>query len=130
MRPLQYSGDDTYIFTHVLYHGYGAPNNFCFDVRCSSQVPIMDDPSLEGQNVRDRADQFMKYFRKMSKYYKSNHLMHTFGSDFHYMNAYQWYINLDRLIKYINNHQNLYHAQIMYSTPSLYLKAINAQKSI
>lgn len=64
-----------------MYHGYGAPIDFCFDIKCSD-TPIMDDTLLEGYNVKDKADSFMKYFRRMAKHYKTNNLMHNFGSDF------------------------------------------------
>lgn len=69
-----------------MYHGYGAPDTFCFDIKCGA-TPVMDDPDLDGYNVKERADEFMKYFRKQSEHYKSNHIMHNFGSDFQYMNA-------------------------------------------
>lgn len=49
--------------------------------------------------------------------------MHPFGSDFYYEDARSWFINLDPIIKYINNHPDKYNnTQVLFSTPSIYLK--------
>lgn len=80
-HPKQDSGIDNYIFTHVNYYNYEAPPGYCFDVVCYD-TPIMDDPRLELYNVKERADEFVLYFKNMSIHYRSNHLLHTMGSDF------------------------------------------------
>ena len=38
------------------------------------------------------------YFKRMVKYYRSNHLFHLFGEDDKYTNAWTWYKNLDKLV--------------------------------
>ena len=60
--------------------------------------PIMDNIHLEYYNLDKKADEFVKYFRNMSKHYLSDHLIHTFGGDFCYSCAYTWYHNLDKLV--------------------------------
>ena len=47
--------------------------------------------------------------------------MMTMGSDFQYRNAYMWYKNLDKLIKYVNGAD--VGLNLFYSTPSCYLKS-------
>ena len=37
-----------------------------------------------------------------AKHYSTNHLMVTMGSDFQYQAAHNWYLNLDKLIHYVN----------------------------
>jgi hypothetical protein len=37
------SGDQSSLFTGILPHGYGPPNTFCFDFRCT------DDPIMVSQ---------------------------------------------------------------------------------
>jgi lysosomal alpha-mannosidase len=51
--------------------------------------------------------------------------MHTFGEDFNFANAIMMYKNVDKLIDYINNNFDKYGVKIMYSTPSIYLEALN-----
>lgn len=47
--------------------------------------------------------------------------MHTMGFDFEYANAHMNYKNMDKLIKYINNHSDEYKMNITYNTPSEYI---------
>jgi len=66
----------------VNYAHYGPPSGFCFDIGCRDE-PIMDDPNLEGYNVKDKAEDFANYFKNMALHFKhSTELLHTLGSDF------------------------------------------------
>ncbi|KAL4481724.1 hypothetical protein ABPG74_007813 [Tetrahymena malaccensis] len=125
-RPQQASGNDNSIFTCVNYNMYNPPPHFDFDV-LTNDVPIMDNPELENYNVDKRSVEYINYFRKMSAHYRSNHLLHTQGSDFHFSNALQQYKNLDRLMDYINARSDQFQAKILYSTPSIYLEQIRKQ---
>jgi lysosomal alpha-mannosidase len=87
----------------------------------------MDDPLLENYNVHSRAWDFVYYFRNMSLHYRNKNLMHTFGEDFHYATANTWFKNLDKLINYINAHKEIFNLTVQYSTPSIYLEAINKE---
>lgn len=49
------------------------------------------------------------------------------GDDFHYQNADRWFANLDKLIKYANTLTNESSAVFAYSTPTCYLKALQAR---
>jgi lysosomal alpha-mannosidase len=44
-HPEQYSGNDNYIFTQLIFHHYSPPPGFCFDAKCED-TPIKDDPTL------------------------------------------------------------------------------------
>ena len=48
----------------------------------------------------------------------------TFGQDFNYQIADEWFKNIDKLIKYVNQ-QNDSDVNVFYSTPSCYLYALN-----
>lgn len=37
-----------------------------------------------------------------AQHYRTSHVMVILGSDFMYQNAYTWYTNIDKLIRYIN----------------------------
>lgn len=60
----------------------------------------------------------------MALHYRSKNLLHTLGEDFQYMNAHQYYKNIDKLMKYINSHPEL-GATVRYSTVTDYITAIN-----
>lgn len=51
----------TAFFTN-MYH---APTNFCFDVRCNDE-PIVDDEKLEGYNVIEKRDEFIKKMKEQA----------------------------------------------------------------
>ena len=70
--------------------------------------------------------------------------MMTMGADFQYQNAAKWYTNIDKLIKYVNMVSEtitmciivnfwLYQngsLNLMYSTPSLYLKSLHDEDTV
>jgi hypothetical protein len=51
--------------------------------------------------------------------------MLTMGSDFQYESAREWFENLDKLIDAVNADGRI---EVMYSTPSIYVEAKNAEK--
>lgn len=59
----------------------------------------------------------------MKKIYKTNHLFIPMGGDFEYSNAHMNFANTDRLIKNVNKLRP--DQEVFYSTPSVYIKAIN-----
>ncbi|XP_047001000.1 lysosomal alpha-mannosidase-like [Schistocerca americana] len=70
--------------------------------------------------------EFIAYIEEQASYMKTDHVLVTMGGDFHYQEAASWFVNLDKLIKYVNERQtegSKLHA--LYSTPSCYLKAVN-----
>ena len=94
-------GENSDIFTGVLYNLYMPPPGFCFDQECTDP-PIMDDPNLEDMNVKQRTEAFIQYTCDQAKHYKTNNIILTMGSDFMYENANSWFKNLDKLIKHVN----------------------------
>ena len=89
-------GQDSDIFTGVLYNGYNPPPGFCYDQLCA------DTPILFHDNVKESVDKFVEAACEQASQYKTNYIMLTMGSDFHYQIATEWYSNLDKLIKYVN----------------------------
>ncbi|XP_031470049.1 lysosomal alpha-mannosidase [Phasianus colchicus] len=54
--------------------------------------------------------------------FRTNHIVMTMGSDFHYENALLWFKNMDKLIDHVNARQsNGSRVHVLYSTPSCYL---------
>ena len=56
---------------------------------------------------------------EQSGYYLTNHILVTMGEDFQYQAAHSWFMNIDKLIRYINSHQEKYNINIFYSTPGV-----------
>jgi len=114
------------LFTGVLQDGYGPPpGGFCFDIFCGDS-PIVDDPRLHDVNVKDKVDAFLSSMASQAKHYSTDHLMVTMGSDFQYQAAHNWYKNLDKLIKYVNERQaSGSKVNLLYSTPSCYTWHVN-----
>uniref|UniRef100_S4RY66 Alpha-mannosidase n=1 Tax=Petromyzon marinus TaxID=7757 RepID=S4RY66_PETMA len=113
------------LFTGVLFNGYNPPPGFCFDQFCDDE-PIQDDPSLFNYNVDSRTSDFLKEVAKQAKFYRTNHIIMTMGSDFQYENANLWFKNLDKLITYVNQLQvNGSKVNLVYSTPTCYLNELN-----
>ncbi|XP_060519907.1 lysosomal alpha-mannosidase-like [Cylas formicarius] len=126
-RSSQSLGASSDIFTSVLYDLYVAPTGFCFDVECDDQ-PIIDDIESPEYNLHTRAQNFTDLaFQRLLSYSTSNVLI-PMGNDFAYQDAEMWYKNIDKLIRYINNNTfGGYQYNVMYSTPSCYVKAVHEE---
>ena len=81
----------------------------------------MDNPTLHDYNVDTRINDFITYVKNQGSHFRTNHVAITTGMDFHYTAAHAWFMNLDKLIKYINEKMDT-GVHVMYSTPTCYLK--------
>eukprot|EP01084_Bolivina_argentea_P075828 137429_1 len=94
-------GEDAYIFAHILDDGYGSPGSIQF---WNGRSWINNDPLLPSYPVNQQliAEQFLTTARERSLNYKHNQILIPFGSDFAHQNAYQSYIQMDKLMEYVN----------------------------
>uniref|UniRef100_A0A8C4Q1D9 Alpha-mannosidase n=2 Tax=Eptatretus burgeri TaxID=7764 RepID=A0A8C4Q1D9_EPTBU len=116
------------LFTGVLPNGYNPPDGFCWDQLCADE-PIVDDKNSREYNKEKFVSLFLETAKKQSKYYKTNHIIMTMGSDFQYENANVWFKNMDKLIKHVNEKQkDGSKVNVFYSTPSCYLQDLNKAK--
>ena len=104
MEMIWNASDDlkTSLFTGALYNHYVAPDGFCFDIRCVTVDPFIDNPYMPGNNVDQKIDAFLKKVYEQAKITRTNHMMMLMGDDFNYMQASMWFTNLDKLIQYTN----------------------------
>ena len=116
--------NDSWLFTGALFNGYSPPNGFHFDAYTDDD-PIMDIPGLKDNNVEFKVDIFLQQVLDQARGYSSNHIMMTMGEDFNYVQADVWFKNLDKLIKYANLRTRETKINVLYSTPSCYIKALN-----
>ncbi|XP_064262483.1 LOW QUALITY PROTEIN: lysosomal alpha-mannosidase-like [Passer domesticus] len=108
------------IFTGILPNVYDPPAGLCWDQLCTDP-PVVDGDGPE-RNVDAVVTSFLRAAATQARHYRTNHILMTMGSDFHYENANLWFKNLDKLIAHVNARQangSLVHA--LYSTPSCYL---------
>lgn len=91
-------GNQSDIFTSVLYNHYSAPPGFCFDIVCDDE-PIIDDEESPDYNYKNRVEQFANFVREQAARYPTNNIIVVMGDDFRYQAAFSSYINTDRLIK-------------------------------
>ena len=117
------SEDNQGIFSAITYYHYNSPPDFCFDETCDDE-PLIDDEGSPLHNIDKRALELVQYFKNMALHYKQKELMHVVGQDFQFANAFKYFINIERMISYLDNHPEL-GVKLFYSTPSAYIKEIN-----
>ena len=84
--------------------------------------PIVDDKRLENYNIEERAQTLHDYIIHQADHFRHDHVLLPFGDDFNYMNAQLYFFNLDKLIKYVNEHYK--DVNLFYSTPYEYVDAL------
>ena len=70
----------------------------------------MDNPNLHDYNAQSRINDFITYVKNQGSHFRTNHVAITTGMDFHYTAAHAWFMNLDKLIKYINEKMDTGHS--------------------
>jgi len=111
------------LFTGALFHAYSPPPGFCFDSLCTDV--LMDDPRMEDFNMDTKVAEFINYTHFQADSYATDNIVMTMGEDFTYSNANMWFKNMDKLKNILNENKNKYNINVMYSTPSCYLKSIH-----
>ncbi|XP_014118291.1 PREDICTED: lysosomal alpha-mannosidase [Pseudopodoces humilis] len=88
------------IFTGILPNVYNPPAGLCWDQLCSDP-PVVDGDGPE-RNVDSVVTSFLQAAATQAQQYRTQHILMTMGSDFHYENAHLWFKNLDKLIAHAN----------------------------
>ncbi|ERE78954.1 lysosomal alpha-mannosidase [Cricetulus griseus] len=114
------------LFTGVLPNNYNPPKNLCWDVLCADR-PLVEDPKSPEFNAKSLVSYFLMLAHSQQKYYRTNHIVMTMGSDFQYENANMWFKNMDKLIRLVNEQQQAEGSKVhvLYSTPTCYLWELN-----
>eukprot|EP01025_Chloroclados_australasicus_P041471 TRINITY_DN4390_c0_g6_i1.p1 TRINITY_DN4390_c0_g6~~TRINITY_DN4390_c0_g6_i1.p1 ORF type:complete len:1134 (-),score=134.28 TRINITY_DN4390_c0_g6_i1:1148-4105(-) len=102
---------------------YASQGRDGFDFEGRGNDPIMDDPDLEDFNVDQKVELFVQESLKMFDVTVGNDILFTFGNDFNYMNAQEYFINLDKLVHYVNLDGRV---NLFYSSPHDYVLAKNS----
>ncbi|XP_006898920.1 PREDICTED: lysosomal alpha-mannosidase-like [Elephantulus edwardii] len=114
------------LFTSVLPNMYEPPSGFCWDSLCSDP-DLVEEISSSDYNADKMVTRFLQVAADQARNYRTNHILMTMGSDFHYKNAQRWFENLDKLIWLVNAQQQANGSQVhvLYSTPARYLHELN-----
>mmetsp|Transcript_1042 Transcript_1042/g.1904 ORF Transcript_1042/g.1904 Transcript_1042/m.1904 type:complete len:329 (+) Transcript_1042:599-1585(+) len=115
-------GNQTQIFTHVLYAHYSSPSGFNFDI-LDGDDPWINNAQSEDFNAAKEAKKMAGEIEERLQHYLTDDLFMVFGDDFRYMNAFQNYHNMDGMISYMNEHYGDKYL-FKYSTPSDYIDAL------
>lgn len=107
---------------------YDYPLGFKLDERKDDDGPIQDDPTLMDYNAKIKATTMINYAQEMIDMRANDeHVMVLMGDDFTFMNAYQNFNALEKLIRVGNAIQEVNLTFVM-STPSRFTDAIKAEK--
>jgi len=131
-RASQSQGADAQVFSGAFQSGnYGPPGGFCFDAFDCGDLPVQSNPDAPDYNLDQRVADAIKAAMQQAAGtagdLETMNIMWTLGSDFQHMLSEAWMTNLDKLIDGINKMSNGT-VKAMYSTPSIYTKAKNAEK--
>ncbi|KAL3720552.1 hypothetical protein ACJRO7_005376 [Eucalyptus globulus] len=116
-------GSSSQIFTNVFPDHYGPPEGFSFEVFDDFE-PVQDNTLLDDYNVEIRVTDFISAAMTQAIVTRTNHIMWTMGEDFTYQYAESWFKQLDKFIHYVNKDGRV---NALYSTPSIYVDAKNAE---
>eukprot|EP01114_Cavostelium_apophysatum_P012238 TRINITY_DN2715_c0_g1_i1.p1 TRINITY_DN2715_c0_g1~~TRINITY_DN2715_c0_g1_i1.p1 ORF type:complete len:442 (+),score=67.97 TRINITY_DN2715_c0_g1_i1:47-1327(+) len=122
-RPSQSLGEQTEIWSHILWGDYCYLHGFNFE--STKTDPIQDDPNIFNMNVKPICDNFASLVQQRAPSFRTNNVLIPFGCDFSLGNAVMAYRNIDKLIKYINSRPDEYGLNLLYSTPSIYLDMVH-----
>ena len=106
-----------------MWESYGGPESY--DVTDLDAIPVIDNNQSVSYNAEWQAQRLIKDMENRSKAYLHDEMFIQWGGDFRFMNAFDNFQQLDRLIEYMNEHHgDQYH--LKYSTPSEYVDAVKA----
>jgi lysosomal alpha-mannosidase len=89
------------------------------------------DETLDTYNAPDRTELLYTYMVEQASHFRSNQILIPMGGDFHFQNAHQVFSSSDNMMAYWNqNMMELTNIELIYSTPSMYVDAVAAEKIV
>ena len=127
-------GPSSQVFSGAFQSGnYGPPDGFCWDYFCGDD-PVQDDRRLNDYNVDGFVDLFVRRAHEQAAGTAGDlatmNIMWNMGSDFQHESSLEWMVNIDKIIAAVNANSSTTGVTARYSTPSAYVRAKNAEKSI
>ncbi|KAJ5077890.1 alpha-mannosidase [Anaeramoeba ignava] len=109
----------TYVCPPILY---GTPVPFNWEHNPA------DNPDITDENLVESADLLVSVWKDRSRGFLHNQLLFLFGDDFEFHYPEKEFGNMDKLLNYINSHQEKYNVTAHYSILSEYFESINKEQ--
>jgi len=90
--------------------------------------PFVADTKMREFNAQKRAIKFIDMVINLSDHFRENNVVIPWGCDYSWMNARSNFQETETLINYVHDYFKEQNVTIVQSTPSDYLKAIQADK--
>lgn len=125
-RSSKSRGKENDMWIHVLDTWYSSPSACAFDANNGwDGIYVQDDPRLFDVNVQAIGESFANMAKRRAAYYRHKKLLIPFGDDFAHREAYNSFVNMDKLIRYVNSNSSL-GVKAKYAFLSDYIKAVHA----
>lgn len=99
------------------------------DASRAKDDPFDDNPKSTEYNALDMSAEFVNDLLTLAdKTPEVSNLIQTMGKENFYENAQFNYNNMENLVSYVNKHYSDLNMNIVFSTPSEYLAALEAEK--
>ena len=95
-------GKDYKVLFHWLKNSYVFPGGFNYDISGGDKMWENDKTFVDTYDAPDEAKHLDEFLTDYATCYVSNDLFILFGMDFQYMDAFQNYRSMDRMIEYMN----------------------------
>jgi hypothetical protein len=126
-RPNKRNGNANDIWIHVLDTWYSSPSECAFNNDDGwNGVYIQDDPRIFDENVEQIVNNFVSMAKSRSQFYRHNKLLIPFGDDFAHREAFTSFVQMDKLIKYVNQNTSKSGVKARYAFLSDYVAAVNS----
>ncbi|XP_075213020.1 alpha-Mannosidase class II b [Lycorma delicatula] len=82
---------------------------------------------IDDENVKQKAELLLEQYGRTGSLFEHNVVMMPLGDDFRYDHDIEWdqqYRNYKRLFEYINQHKDIYNAEVKFGTPKDYFEAV------
>jgi len=108
------------IFTHVTHDHYNPPAGL-EDFTSDKEL------SLGKNEIKMRASKLLESIKNINSKYKHMHHLLMYGDDFTFNKADKNFLNIEKLMKYVNDNEENLGLRLVYSTPSKYFESVFEQ---
>jgi hypothetical protein len=128
-QPSANLGNSTQILTHIFHDKGIVPDGFQQDAAKPSDDPFDDNPKSSEYNAPDMSANFVNALLGLAdKYPGVNNLIQVMGNQNYFENAQFNYMNMEKIMNYVSKNYKDLNMNIVFSTPSEYLAALEAEK--
>jgi hypothetical protein len=128
-QPSASLGSQTQILTHIFHDHALYPDGFRQDAAKAEDDPFDDNPKSTEYNAPDMSAYFVNDLITLAeKNPNVKNLIQPMGQTFFYENAQFNYMNMEKIVSYVEKHYKDLNMKLVFSTPSEYLTALEEEK--